>query len=54
MGTHHSAEVVAEMIISEITDQKWSLPEWLPERYLTWNRVKNVQNRTDVMKDERN
>lgn len=40
------------MIISEITDRKWSMPEWFPERYLTWNRIADAQSGTDVSKDE--
>ncbi|KZP19709.1 FAD dependent oxidoreductase [Athelia psychrophila] len=32
------AEVVADMIVAELADKQWSMPEWLPSRYLTWNR----------------
>ena len=33
-----SAEVVAKMIVAELVGEKWTTPEWLPERYLTWVR----------------
>ena len=36
---NNSAEVIADMIISEITGLKWIIPDWLPERYLTWSRI---------------
>ncbi|KAF9224266.1 FAD dependent oxidoreductase [Gyrodon lividus] len=32
------AEVIAQMIISELTNKDWKQPEWLPTRYLTWER----------------
>ncbi|KAG1722482.1 FAD dependent oxidoreductase [Suillus lakei] len=32
------AEVIAQMILAEIFDQEWKEPDWLPQRYLTWNR----------------
>jgi hypothetical protein len=32
---HHSADVVARMIASEITGLEWELPQWLPLHYLT-------------------
>ncbi|KAK7050022.1 hypothetical protein VNI00_005454 [Paramarasmius palmivorus] len=32
------AEAVASMIASEINNTLWKAPEWLPDRYLTWNR----------------
>ncbi|KAG1897088.1 FAD dependent oxidoreductase-domain-containing protein [Suillus fuscotomentosus] len=32
------AEVLAQMILAEISDKKWKEPDWLPQRYLTWNR----------------
>lgn len=35
----HSAKVVVDMIISELAGRQWAIPEWLPERYLTWNRI---------------
>ncbi|KAL4066328.1 FAD dependent oxidoreductase, partial [Scleroderma yunnanense] len=35
------AEVVAQMIIAELSGNEWSCPMWLPERYLTWNRVRH-------------
>ncbi|EGN96963.1 hypothetical protein SERLA73DRAFT_185222 [Serpula lacrymans var. lacrymans S7.3] len=34
------AEVVAEMIIAELSRKQWSTPEWLPEGFLTWNRIR--------------
>jgi len=37
------AEVVVDMIIAEIAGGKWSLPDWLPERFLTRNRVLNEE-----------
>ncbi|KAH7923698.1 FAD dependent oxidoreductase [Leucogyrophana mollusca] len=33
------AEVVAQMIAAELAGEIWSRPAWLPERYLTWNRL---------------
>ena len=41
LRTYNSAEVVVDMIISEIDGLKWTIPDWLPERYLTWNRDLN-------------
>ncbi|TFK48504.1 FAD dependent oxidoreductase [Heliocybe sulcata] len=32
------AEVVAQMILAEISGNPWSPPEWLPKRYLTWEK----------------
>ncbi|KAG2141939.1 FAD dependent oxidoreductase [Suillus clintonianus] len=32
------AEVVAQMILAEITNTEWKEPDWFPQRYLTWNR----------------
>ncbi|KAG2357782.1 FAD dependent oxidoreductase [Suillus spraguei] len=32
------AEVIAQMIIAEISGKEWKEPDWLPRRYLTWNR----------------
>ncbi|KAG1833900.1 FAD dependent oxidoreductase [Suillus variegatus] len=32
------AEVIAQMILAEISDKEWKEPDWLPQRYLTWNR----------------
>ncbi|KAG1786549.1 uncharacterized protein HD556DRAFT_1530992 [Suillus plorans] len=32
------AEVLAQMILAEISDKEWKEPDWLPQRYLTWNR----------------
>ncbi|ESK91655.1 fad dependent oxidoreductase [Moniliophthora roreri MCA 2997] len=32
------AEAIASMIASEMKGSRWTIPEWLPERYLTWNR----------------
>ncbi|KAJ7593912.1 FAD dependent oxidoreductase [Mycena floridula] len=37
------AEVVASMIACDIGRQTWVSPEWLPERYLTWNRVNTTE-----------
>jgi hypothetical protein len=31
-----SAEAIAGMLKAQITGEKWIMPEWLPERYLTW------------------
>ncbi|KAF9019776.1 hypothetical protein BDP27DRAFT_1354845, partial [Rhodocollybia butyracea] len=42
------AEAVASMILSAIRDRPWSAPEWLPERYLTWNRDEDVEKELDV------
>ncbi|THH07853.1 hypothetical protein EW145_g3099 [Phellinidium pouzarii] len=35
------AEVVASLITSDFAGKRdrWTIPEWLPKRYLTWNRV---------------
>ncbi|KAG2078393.1 hypothetical protein BDR04DRAFT_1086668 [Suillus decipiens] len=33
-----SAEVIAQMIHAESSDKEWKVPDWLPQRYLTWNR----------------
>ncbi|KAK0196901.1 FAD dependent oxidoreductase-domain-containing protein [Armillaria mellea] len=33
------AEAIATMILTDMSEQKWTRPEWLPERYLTWSRV---------------
>jgi hypothetical protein len=33
-----SAEVIAQMILAEISGKEWKEPDWLPQRYLTWNR----------------
>ncbi|KAF7968733.1 hypothetical protein HWV62_29610 [Athelia sp. TMB] len=38
------AEVVADMIVSDISGTEWSLPDWLPEQYLTWNRLVETEN----------
>ncbi|KAF7985817.1 hypothetical protein HWV62_476 [Athelia sp. TMB] len=38
------AEVIADMIVSEISGTEWSLPDWLPEQYLTWNRLVETEN----------
>jgi len=43
LRTYNSAEVVVDMIISEIGGLKWTIPDWLPERYLTWNRDLNKE-----------
>lgn len=51
IGTITSAKVVADMVISEITGRKWSMPEWLPERYLTWNRVIDAQVPADGLQE---
>ncbi|OAX38307.1 FAD dependent oxidoreductase [Rhizopogon vinicolor AM-OR11-026] len=32
------AEVIAQMILAELSDKEWKEPAWLPQRYLTWNR----------------
>jgi glycine/D-amino acid oxidase-like deaminating enzyme len=32
------AEVIAQMIIADISDEDWKEPDWLPQRYLTRNR----------------
>ncbi|KAF9530082.1 FAD dependent oxidoreductase [Crepidotus variabilis] len=32
------AEALASMIASKIKQTEWTAPEWLPERYLNWNR----------------
>ncbi|KAG1865278.1 FAD dependent oxidoreductase [Suillus subluteus] len=32
------ADVIAQMIFAEISDKEWKEPDWLPQRYLTWNR----------------
>ncbi|KAF8839382.1 FAD dependent oxidoreductase [Paxillus ammoniavirescens] len=32
------SEVIAQMIICELTGMDWKQPEWLPTRYLTWER----------------
>ncbi|KAG2363598.1 FAD dependent oxidoreductase [Suillus spraguei] len=32
------AEVIAQMILAECSDKEWKVPDWLPQRYLTWNR----------------
>jgi hypothetical protein len=34
-----SAQVIAEIIVSEITGKNWTLPEWLPRHYLTEERM---------------
>ena len=31
-----SAEVIAQMIVAELTGTVWTQPDWLPTRYLTW------------------
>ncbi|KAF5361149.1 hypothetical protein D9758_009014 [Tetrapyrgos nigripes] len=33
-----AAEAVVGLISSEITEEEWVQPDWLPDRYLTWNR----------------
>jgi hypothetical protein len=33
-----SAEIIAQMIIADISDEDWREPDWLPQRYLTRNR----------------
>ncbi|KAK7456396.1 hypothetical protein VKT23_010644 [Stygiomarasmius scandens] len=32
------AEAAAGIILSEIIGEEWTQPDWLPDRYLTWNR----------------
>lgn len=40
-----SAEVVAQMILAELTGKAWTQPEWLPTRYLTWEeRGRTMRN----------
>ena len=36
-----SAEVVVQMIVAELTGKEWTHPPWLPNGYLTWNRLKS-------------
>lgn len=33
------AEVVAQMIIAELSGGEWCCPTWFPKRYLTWYRI---------------
>jgi hypothetical protein len=40
----NSAESVIGMIISEIAGLQWSIPDWLPARYLTWNRIQKKEH----------
>ncbi|KIJ65352.1 hypothetical protein HYDPIDRAFT_174844 [Hydnomerulius pinastri MD-312] len=35
------AEIIAQMITSDLSGEGWSQPEWLPTRYLTWERNQN-------------
>ncbi|KAF9233717.1 FAD dependent oxidoreductase [Melanogaster broomeanus] len=35
------AEVIAQMIISELSGKEWKHPEWLPTRYLTWEQSRS-------------
>ncbi|EPQ56208.1 FAD dependent oxidoreductase [Gloeophyllum trabeum ATCC 11539] len=32
------AEVVAQMIVASLLGSEWAPPEWLPKRYLTWEK----------------
>ncbi|KAG2040208.1 FAD dependent oxidoreductase [Suillus americanus] len=32
------ADVIAQMILADISNIEWKEPDWLPQRYLTWNR----------------
>ncbi|KAF5377063.1 hypothetical protein D9757_007696 [Collybiopsis confluens] len=34
------AEAVASMVVAAVQRKPWSLPEWFPKRYLTWNRLR--------------
>ena len=36
-----SAEAVVGMMLAEMKgdESKWTVPEWLPHNYLTWNRL---------------
>jgi hypothetical protein len=45
----NSAEIVVGMIVSEIAGLKWSIPDWLPARYLTWNRIWNKEHRGETV-----
>ncbi|OJA15908.1 hypothetical protein AZE42_10094 [Rhizopogon vesiculosus] len=38
------AEIISQMVIAELSDNKWSRPEWLPERFLTWNRIDDLKD----------
>jgi len=33
----YSAEVVAGMITAKIAGENWTIPEWFPNRYLTYD-----------------
>ncbi|KIK77944.1 hypothetical protein PAXRUDRAFT_834789 [Paxillus rubicundulus Ve08.2h10] len=35
------SEVIAQMIICELTGRDWKQPKWLPTRYLTWENNRN-------------
>ncbi|KIY66345.1 FAD dependent oxidoreductase [Cylindrobasidium torrendii FP15055 ss-10] len=37
--TFSSAQAVARLILADIKEEEWEQPSWLPDRYLTWNRV---------------
>ncbi|KII83380.1 hypothetical protein PLICRDRAFT_47270 [Plicaturopsis crispa FD-325 SS-3] len=38
------AEVVSQLIAQKLTEssEEWKAPDWLPEHYLTWNRIHRV------------
>lgn len=39
LTTLHSAEAVAQMVIADMYKEEWSMPDWLPKRYVTSSAV---------------
>ncbi|KAH9933172.1 FAD dependent oxidoreductase [Epithele typhae] len=37
--TFASAQSAAQMILANLHGETWAQPEWIPDRFLTWNRV---------------
>jgi hypothetical protein len=39
INAYISAQVVAQMVVSEISATEWTIPDWLPKHYLTTERI---------------
>ncbi|KAG2141859.1 FAD dependent oxidoreductase [Suillus clintonianus] len=37
------AEIISQMIAAELSGKEWTRPEWMPERFLTWNRIDDLK-----------
>jgi hypothetical protein len=39
-----SAEIISQMIMAELSGKEWIGPGWMPERFLTWNRIHDLKD----------